>query len=109
MPITPIDSITYANQNMNVASTKQNEHQNRIEKQAYAAVEELAKKENTVSDINELTEDKAIDPEKEHNKEQAEKESGEKNKEIKQELNKNDKKEVKEEFDTTYHILNIKV
>jgi len=109
MPITPIDSITYANQNMNVAATKQNEHTNRVEKQAYATVEELAKKETQVVEINELEDDKAIDPDKEHEREQAEKESGEKNKEIKLELNKKLKKEKKEEFDTTYHILNIKV
>ena len=108
MPLSPIESITYANQSMTVASTKQTDHQNRIEKQAYAAVEALAKKETTVTEVNELTEDKAIDPEKEHNREQAEKEGKEKELDKKENLSTNSKVETKDDFESPLHILDIK-
>ena len=108
MPLSSIESITYANQSLTVASTKQTDHQNRIEKQAYAAVEALAKKETAVSEVNELTEDKAIDPEKEHNREQAEKEGKEKSKEAKQAIDQSTKIDLENEFESPLHILDIK-
>jgi hypothetical protein len=108
MPLTPIESIAYANQNMNVVATKQNDHQTRINKQAYAAVEESLKKDNTISEINELTEDKAIDEQQEHNREQAEKENSQKDKNPKEKIEKKLKADLKDDFENPLHILDIK-
>jgi hypothetical protein len=99
----------YANQNTNVASTKRAEVDTRIQKQAYALVEESLKAKEGISEIDDLSEDKPIDENREHERERAEEESGEKEKEIKIDLKKNSKEKKQEELDTTYHILNIKV
>ena len=111
MPITPLDAITFANQNMQVVASKQNDYRNRLDQQKYAAVERLTKGEMQVAGVGELKEDQKIDAEREHNKERAEEETGEKAKEtqIKQALNKKDKTEDKEELDAPYRILDIKV
>jgi len=37
MPITQLDAITFANQNMQVVASKQNDYRNRLEQQKYAA------------------------------------------------------------------------
>ena len=75
MPITPLDAITFANQNMPVAASKQNDYRNRIEQQKYAVVAKMVEKETTVSGVDELTDDQKIDAEREHNKESSEEES----------------------------------
>ena len=108
MPLTPIESIAYANQNMNIAATKQNDYQTRINKQAYTAVEESLKKDNPINEINELTEDKAIDAQEEHNREQAEKENSKKDKNPKDTMDKNSKIDTQDEFENPLHILDIK-
>ena len=111
MPITPLDAITFANQNMQVVASKQNDYRNRLGQQKYAAVERLTKGEMQVASVGELKDDQKIDAEREHNKETAEEEAGKKSKEtqIKQALNKKDKTEDKEELDAPYRILDIKV
>lgn len=111
MPITPLDAITFANQNMHVVASKQNDYRNRLEQQKYAAVARLTQSEMEVAGVGELKDDQKIDAQREHNKEQAEEEAGAKSKEteIKQSLNKKDKPEVKEELDSPHRILDIKV
>ena len=69
MPITPVDSIMYANQNSLVAATKQTDYQNRIQQQEYAAIARSAEKENKVVEVNELTEEQKIDSQRESEKE----------------------------------------
>ena len=109
MPINQIETITYANQNTNVASVKRAEVDTRVEQQKYLAVEASVKAENGIDELNELSEDKPIDEKKEHQRQNSEESSGEKEVEIKLKLKKNVKDGKKEELDTTYHILNIKV
>jgi hypothetical protein len=109
MPITPLDAITFANQNMQVAASKQNDYRNRIEQQKYAAVQELAKKELSVTDVGDLSEDQKVDGEREHNRQEAEEQTGEKATEIKAVKKEKPKVEVKEESVALPRILDIKV
>ncbi|RUM66363.1 MAG: hypothetical protein DSZ06_03280 [Sulfurospirillum sp.] len=109
MPISPIDAINYANQNTNVAATKKGEYDIRVEKQSFIAVQESLKKDINIEDVNEISEDKPIDEEREHERNEAEEQSGEKEVEIKLKLKKSTIKEKQEDTDTTFHILNIKV
>ncbi len=111
MPITPLDAITFANQNMQVVASKQNDYRNRIESQQYAAVVASVKGNSEIEELNELKDDQKVDSEREHQREESEEETGEKAKEtqIKQALNNKDKREDKEEFDAPYRILDIKV
>jgi len=109
MPITPIDAINYANQNTNVASIKKGEYDSRVQGQSYAALQESIKKDILIEDINQISEDKPIEEQREHEREEAEAQSGEKELEIGLKLKKATDEEKKEELDTTYHILNIKV
>jgi len=109
MPITPLDAITFANQNMHVAASKQNDYRNRIEQQKYAAVQEMAKKEISVEDVGDLLDDQKVDGEREHNRQEAEEKEGEKATEAKVDKEKNKKEEVKEVLDSPHRILDIKV
>jgi len=109
MPITPLDAITFANQNMQVVASKQNDYRNRIEQQKYAAVQELAKKEISVADIGDLVDDQKVDGEREHKRQEAEEQTGEKAAEMKLNQKKKEKVEIKEVVDAPLHILDIKV
>ncbi len=109
MPITPLDAITFANQNMQVAASKQNDYRNRIESQKYAVVAIMVEKETEVSGVDDLSEDQKIDAEKEHQRERSEEETGEKSKETQRIEPKKPKVEVKDEKVSTTHILDIKV
>jgi len=109
MPITPLDAITFANQNMQVAASKQNDYRNRIEQQKYAMVQELAKKEISVADVGDLLDDQKVDGEREHNRQEAEEQTGEKATEMKSDQEKKKKAEVKEVLDSPHRILDIKV
>jgi hypothetical protein len=109
MPITPLDAITFANQNMQVAASKQNDYRNRIEQQKYAVVQEMAKKEISVSDIGDLLDDQKIDGEREHNRQEAEEQTGEKATETKVDKEKKKSQKVKEVLDSPHRILDIKV
>ena len=109
MPITPLDAITFANQNMQVAASKQNDYRNRIEQQKYAAVQAMAKKEIEVADVGDLLDDQKVDGEREHNRQEAEEQTGEKATEMKLDKEKKEKAEIKEVLDSPHRILDIKV
>ncbi len=109
MPITPLDAITFANQNMQVVASKQNDYRNRLEQQKYAAVVRLTKSEMEVAGVGELKDDQKIDAEREHNKERAEEETGEKAKEIAIKKETKVKEEIEEELASPHRILDIKV
>jgi hypothetical protein len=111
MPISQIEAITFANQNMQVVASKQSDNQNRVEFQKYVAAAKIAEKEITVADINELESDKMIESQREHNKEESEKQSGAKAKETKIEFKLKAKKEIDDlaDVDGLVHILDIKV
>lgn len=109
MPITPLDAITFANQNMQVAASKQNDYRNRIESQKYAVVAEMVGKENQVEGVDDLSEDQKVDEQREHNRQEAEEQTGEKSKETQRIEQKKEKVEVKEELVSPPRILDIKV
>jgi len=108
MPITPLDAITFANQNMQVVASKQNDYRNRLEQQKYAVVAKMLEKETEVSGVDDLTDDQKIDAEREHNRERSEAETGEKAKETEVMHPKKAKEEVKEELASPHRILDIK-
>jgi len=113
MPITPLDGIMYANQNMQVPASKQTDHQNRVEFQNLVAAVRVNEKPSTVQDVGDLVETEPVDPEKEHQREEAEEESGEKEEEVFKRYEKMRKRAgatEEELFESLpYHILDIRV
>ncbi len=111
MPITPLEGIVYANQNMQVPAAKQTDHQNRVEFQNVVAAVRVNEKPATVMDVGDLVETEAIDPEKEHQREEAEEQTREKEQETLKRYEKMRKRATEEElFDSLpYHILDIRV
>jgi hypothetical protein len=111
MPITPLEGIIYANQNMQVPASKQTDQQNRVEFQNIVAAARVNEKPSVVQDVGDLVETEPVDPEKEHQREEAEEETGEKEEEILKRYEKMRKRATEEElFDSLpYHILDIRV
>jgi len=109
MPITPLDAITFANQNMQVAASKQNDYRNRIESQKYALVAEIVSKEAQVKGVDDLTEEQKIDEQREHNRQEAEEQTGEKETETEVKKKPKTKVKVSQEQIASQHILDIKV
>ena len=110
MPISPIGSIIYANQNMQIAATKQLDFQARVDFQNLVAGALANEKEAVIEEARELEEDAAINPDREHNRQQGEETTGEKEQEEKAVINlakKNSSK--KDEDDGLPHILDIRV
>ncbi len=114
MAINQIDALAYANQNMHVVASKQNDYRNRIESQAYAMVAKIAKKEKQIEGSDALADGKSIDTNREHNKEIAEEESGKKSQETifryPKKIKDKDENKLEDElnFKTPYRILDIK-
>ncbi len=111
MPITPLEGIVYANQNMQVPASKQTDYRNRVEFQNLVAAAAVNEKPSVVQDVGDLVETEPIDPEKEHQREEAEEQTGEKEEEVLKRYEKLRKRASEEElFDSLpYHILDIRV
>jgi hypothetical protein len=108
MPISPIGSIIYANQNMQVAATKQLDFQARVDFQNLVANALANEKEAVIEETRELEEDAAINPDREHNRQQGEETAGEKKEEEKAVINVAKKhNSSKEEDDGVANILDI--
>ena len=109
MPISPVGSIIYANQNMQVAATKQLDFQARVDFQNLVAGAMANEKEKAIEETRELEEDAAITPDREHQKQQGEQTAGGKEQERKAvaELAKKAKKD--DEDASLPRILDIKV
>jgi hypothetical protein len=82
MAIGPIGSMVYTNQNMNAAAVKQTDFQNRLDMQNVAAAAATNEKDKEVREVRPAEEVYKIDPEKEHQKEKNEEETGAKEEEI---------------------------
>ncbi len=110
MPITPLDAITYANQNMQVAASKQTDYRGRVDFQNVIAAARINEKTNMVEDVDDLIESVEVDPEKEHNREQTEEETGEKEQETLAHYKNIRKKASEDELyeSLPYHILDIR-
>jgi len=111
MPITPLEGIVYANQNMQVPAAKQTDYQNRVEFQNVIAAARINEKPMAIGDINDVTETDAIDPDKEHRREEAEEQTGEKEVEVLVRYKKMRSQHGEEELfeSLPYHILDIRV
>ena len=76
MAITPVGGMVYANQNMQAAATKQTDFQARLDAQKMAASEATNDKNKEVREVRPTEETYKIDPEKEHQKEKSDEETG---------------------------------
>ena len=110
MPITPLDAITYANQNMQVAASKQTDYRGRVDFQNVIAAARINEKTNMVEDVDDLIESVEVDSEKEHNRERTEEETGEKEQETLAHYKNIRKKASEDELyeSLPYHILDIR-
>ncbi len=110
MPISSLDAITYANQNMQVAASKQTDYRGRIDFQNVIAAARINEKTNAVTDVDDLLESVEIDPQKEHNRERAEEETGEKEQETLAHYKNIRKRASEDELyeSLPYHILDIR-
>lgn len=105
MPITPLEGITYVNQNMQVAASKQLDFANRVELQNYAALIAANEKEREIEETRETEESAMLDPDREHNRERSDEEAGEKEAEMRRP---HTKIEEDKEEPSPYHLLDIK-
>lgn len=104
MAVTPLGSVIYTNQNMNVVTQKQADFQNRVDVQNTAAGVAANEKERLVNEIRPTEETHKIDPEKEHEKKKREQENPPED-----EKKKKDSDEANENKTTLNHILDISV
>jgi len=92
---------------MQVAATKQQDFQSRVDFQNLVAGAVANEKEKAIEETRELEEDGAINPHKEHQKEQGEETTGEKEQEEKAVINMAKKAKKDDEDDGLPHILDI--
>ncbi len=109
MPISPIGSIIYANQNMQIAATKQLDFQARVDFQNLVAGALANEKEREIEEPRDVEEDGAINPDKEHNRQEYEETSGEKEEEEKAVINQAKKAKKNDEDDGLPHLLDIRI
>lgn len=81
MAISPMGAVIYTNQNVTAAATKQTAFQNRAEMQNLMASAIANEKDAVVKEVRPTEETYKIDPEKEHQKQKNEEETGAKEEE----------------------------
>lgn len=101
MAISPVGATIYTNQNVTAAATKQTAHQNRAEMQNVMANALANEKDVIVKEVRPTEETYKIDPEKEHEKERKEQESGAKEEETTKDTKHKHLKEDEEETPPT--------
>ena len=109
MAIGPVGAVIYTNQNMTAAATKQTAVQNRNEMQSVMASAIANEKEEVVKEIRPTEETYKIDPEKEHQKQKNEEESGAKEEETTKDTTHKHLKELDDEDNPTTSRLDITV
>ena len=77
MAVTPLHNIIFVNQNMNVAASNQTSQFNRFDIQQAAAQALANEKEKRIEETRPAEESYKIDPEKEHQRQEAREEAGE--------------------------------
>ena len=93
MAITPVGGMVYANQNVQAVATKQADFQSRLDAQNVAAAAAANDKDKEVREVRPTEETYKIDPEKEHQREKSDEETGAKEEQVfakKREKNEND-------------------
>ncbi len=74
MAISPLGNIVLVNQMTPVATAPQNAHTNRVELQNFMAQAAVQEKDEKVLEIREAEESHALDPDREHNREESDEE-----------------------------------
>lgn len=93
MPVGPVGNVIYSNQLMHLQASKQIDYQNSIELQNVVAAATLNEKENEVGEVRPAEETYKIDPEKEHNRQEKDEESGATQEQMKQEKHEHEEDE----------------
>lgn len=109
MAIGPVGAVIYTNQNMTAAAAKQTAVQNRNEMQSVMASAIANEKEAVVKEVRPTEETYKIDPEKEHQKQKNEEESGAKEEETTKDTKHKHLKESDDEDDQPTSRLDITV
>jgi hypothetical protein len=74
MAISPLGNIVLVNQMTPAATAPQNAHTNRVELQNFMAQAAIQEKDEKVLEIRETEESHAVDPDREHNQQEADEE-----------------------------------
>ena len=107
--IGPVGSMIYTNQNMQAAATKQTSQQNRVDMQNLIASASANEQGKEVRQIRPTEETHKIDPEKQHQKEKREQESGAKEEETTRDTKHKQLKESEQDETPPTTILDITV
>lgn len=92
MAVSPLGNVVYVNQNMQVASQNQSTQHARFDMQAFASMEEFDAKQKELKEVRPTEETHQIDPDAEHEKNQADQEEEEREK-LAQEQRENEEEE----------------
>ncbi len=106
MALSSLGGVIFANQNLQIPASKQIDFQNKFDLQNVVAAKLLNDKDKEVGEVKPAEETYKIDPNKEHEKEKSDENSGEKERETK--FSKR-KKEIESKQDKTPYHLDIKV
>jgi len=74
MAISPLGNVVLVNQMTPAATSSQNAHTNRVELQNFMAQAAVQEKDEKVLEIRETEESHAVDPDREHNQQEADEE-----------------------------------
>mgnify|MGYP000251931307 CR=1 FL=1 len=107
MAVGPIGAMIYVNQNMHLQAGKQLDFQARLDAQNAAAAAATNEKSKEVQEVRPTEETYKIDPEKEHQKEKSDEETGAKKSQIFQKKRDEDDKE--KENSPSNHLLDITI
>lgn len=107
MAIGPIGAMIYVNQNMHVQATKQLDFQSRLDAQNAAAATAVNEKSKEVQEVRPTEETYKIDPEKEHQKEKSDEETGANESQIFRK--KREENDEESENPPSKHLLDIKI
>lgn len=108
--ITGVGGMIYANQNMHIAASKQLDHQGRVDFQNLVAASLANDKTREIQETRAVEEDKALNPEREHNRDTTDEQTGEKEEEEKAVLAAGEKNRDKldDDDDGMPHLLDIR-
>lgn len=109
MAISPMGAVIYTNQNVTAAATKQTAFQNRAEMQNVMASAVANEKDAVVKEVRPTEETYKIDPEKEHQKQKNEEETGAKEEETTRDTQHKHLKESEDDDEAPTSLLDITV
>ena len=105
MAISPLGNVVLVNQMTPAATSLPNAHNNRVELQNFMAQTTIQERDEKVLDIREAEESHSVDPDREHQQQQAD----EQMKEMKESAEQKPETKTVEEEEAPIHLLDIKV